>query len=115
MAKVMADEDRRRALKLVADCAETCEACGQGGIKSGDAGMSDCVSGCLDCAVICRGAETLLSRGSKFDTQMLKLASEVMTACGVSAHHCGTVDCGCEPCGDLCERGTKELAAVGAA
>lgn len=114
MATLM-DEDRRRALKSVADCAETCEGCGQGGIKSGEAAMQACVAGCLDCAVICRGAETLLSRGSSFDTQMLKLASEVAAACGVSASDCGTTDCGCSPCTTLCQEATKEFAAVGAA
>lgn len=76
MASPLEDADRKRALQLTADCSQRCQSCGMESMKSDDPAMADCVSGCLDCSVLCGGAEMLLTRKSSFDVRLLWLAVE---------------------------------------
>lgn len=114
MSTLSTEEERRHALKLLADCAESGDACARSGDQGHEAEFDDCVSGCLDCAVICRAAETLLSRGSRFETEILNLAVDVMGTCGTAVARAGSADRYLTSCGELCGRATKELAGVGA-
>ncbi len=105
---------KRSALEAVAECDEACEACAQGCIKSHDPSMADCASFCLDCAVVCRSAETLLSRNSQFDAQMCQLVARISMACRDECAKCDSETCGCSPCQSAAMRSAEECAKIAA-
>lgn len=107
----MLNHDHSELIKLLQDCAATCEWCATSCLAEEDCHMlTECIRLDRDCADICRMAATLLQRNSRVGHQYLLLCEQICRMCSeeCSGHkhmeHCRKCAEICLQCAEACHQ-----------
>jgi len=106
----MPHESHQAAIEACNDCAVECEHCASACLGEEDvASMARCIRLDLDCAMFCRNAAQLMSRGSEFAVQFCELCADACDACAAECEkhpmdHCKACAKACRRCAAECRR-----------
>ncbi|HEX7449958.1 MAG TPA: four-helix bundle copper-binding protein [Pirellulales bacterium] len=112
----MSHERFASCIEACVRCAQECEHCASACLDEHEVGMlAECIRLDRDCAEVCLSALAMMSRGSRFATEVCRVCAEICDACGEECakhdhEHCQRCAEACRHCADEC----RQMAGVAA-
>jgi hypothetical protein len=106
----MPHKDYQDCIDACYDCATACDHCAASCLNESDVGeLAHCIRLDLDCAIICRTAASLMSRGSEFIAEFCAMCARVCDDCADecerhSHKHCRECARACRECAEQCRK-----------
>lgn len=106
----MSHDKFRSCIEACVRCAQECEHCTMACLQEDDVKqMARCIRLDADCAEICWGAASYMSRGSEFAQEICRVCAEICDACGDECNkfdmdHCQRCAKACHDCAEECRK-----------